>query len=36
MCDEAVLENGRILKYVTDCYKNLKICNKAVANYSQH
>ena len=33
MCDKAVLENGRQLKSVPDCYKNQEMCNKAVDNY---
>ena len=24
MCDKAVLENGDMLKFVSDCYKNKK------------
>ena len=31
--EKAILENGRILKPVPDCYKNKEICNKAVDNY---
>ena len=30
MCDKAILENGRTLKCVPDCYKNYEMCNKAV------
>ena len=33
MCDKAILENGETLKVVPDCYKNQKMCNKAVENY---
>ena len=33
MCDEAILENGRTLEAVPDCYKNLEMCDKAVDNY---
>ena len=33
MCDEAFLENCGTLKSVSDCYKNKKMCNKAVDNY---
>ena len=33
MCDKAILENGRTLKSVSDCYKNQKMFNKAVNNY---
>ena len=33
MCDKAVLENGRTLKSVPDCYKKQEICNKVVDNY---
>ena len=34
MCDKMILENGGMLKFITDCYKNHKMCNKAVYNYS--
>ena len=33
MCHKAILENGRTLKSVPDCYKNEVMCNKAVDNY---
>ena len=33
MCDKAILENGGMLKFVPDSYKNHKMCNKAVYNY---
>ena len=33
MCDEAFLENVRILRHVLDCYKNHEMCNKAIENY---
>ena len=33
MCDEAILENGRTLKSVPDCYKNQEILDKAVNTY---
>ena len=33
MCDKAILENGRTLKSVPECYKNQEICNKAIDNY---
>ena len=32
--DKIILENGEILKFVSDCYKNQKMCNKVVDNYS--
>ena len=32
MCDKAILENDRTLKFVPDCYKNQKMCSKAVDN----
>ena len=35
MCDKAILENSGILKSVRDCYKNQKMCDKAVDNYPQ-
>ena len=34
MWDKMILENGGMLKFITDCYKNHKMCNKAVYNYS--
>ena len=33
MCHKAILENGRTLKSVPDCYKNEVMYNKAVDNY---
>ena len=30
MCDKALLENGRTLKSLSDCYKNQELCNKTV------
>ena len=33
MCDETILENGRTLKSVPDCYKNQEILDKTVDNY---
>ena len=33
MCDKSISENGGRLKSVLDCYKNPKMCNKAVNNY---
>ena len=33
MCDKAILENGRTLKSVPDCYKNEVMYNKVVDNY---
>ena len=32
-CEKAILENGRILKSVSDCYKNQEMCNEALDNY---
>ena len=34
MCDKVFLRNGGILKLIPDNYKNQKICDKAVYNYS--
>ena len=31
---KVTLENDGMLKYVPDCYKNPRICNKAVDNYA--
>ena len=33
MCDKDVLENAGTLKYVSDCYRNQEMSNKAVENY---
>ena len=33
MFDKTILENGRILESVLDCYKNQQMCDKAVDNY---
>ena len=33
MCGKVILENGEKLESVSDCYKNKKICDKAVDNY---
>ena len=33
MCDNFILENGRMLESVPDCYKNQKLCNQAADNY---
>ena len=33
MCDKAILENGKLLNSVFDCYKDQEMCNKAVDNY---
>ena len=32
MYDKGILENCGTLKYVSDCYKNYEMCNKAVDN----
>ena len=34
MSDKAILENDGTLKSFPKCYKNYKMCNKAVDNYS--
>ena len=34
MCDKTILENSGTLNSVSDSYKNQKICNQAVDNYS--
>ena len=34
MSDKDVLENGRTLKFVSDCYKNQQMCDKTLDNYS--
>ena len=28
------IENGEMLKFIPDCYKNQKLCDKAVDNYA--
>ena len=33
ICDKAILESGHSFKSVPDCYKNKKMCIKAVNNY---
>ena len=33
MCDKAIRENGEILKFVSNCYKNQEMCNEAIDNY---
>ena len=33
MRDKVIPENSRLLKYIPDCYKNQKVCNKAVRRY---
>ena len=32
ICDKAILESGHSFKSVPDCYKNKKMCIKAVNN----
>ena len=34
MYDKIVLENGGMLKFVPDCYKNQAMCNKTDDNYA--
>ena len=34
MCDKAILENGVMLKSISDCYKNQRMFNKPVDNYA--
>ena len=34
MCHKIILENGRMLGFILDCYKSQKMCNKALDNYS--
>ena len=29
MCDKVVLENGGMLRFTPDCYKNKEMCDKA-------
>ena len=32
--DKVIAENGGMLKFVPDCYKNEQLCNKAVGSYT--
>ena len=32
MCDKVILENGRTLMVVLNCYKNERMCNEGVDN----
>ena len=34
MCNKVILENGCMLRFIPDCYKNEKICDKDVDCYS--
>ena len=34
MCNKVIIENGGMLRFLSGCYKNLKMCYKAVDNYS--
>ena len=34
MCGKGILENGGALNSVLDCYKNQRLCDKAVDNYT--
>ena len=34
MCHKITPENGGMLEFIPDCYKNRKMCDKAVVNYS--
>ena len=34
MFNKVIIENGGILKFIFDCYKDQKMCDKAVDNYS--
>ena len=34
MCVKVILENGGMLKFIPDCYKNQKMCDKTVNNYA--
>ena len=33
MCGETIVENGETLKSIPKCYKDKKMCNKAVDKY---
>ena len=33
MCDKVILENGGMSTFVPYCYKNQKMCDKAVDSY---
>ena len=34
MCDIFILEIGGMLKFISDCYKNKKKCDKSADNYA--
>ena len=34
MCDKVILENDGMVGFITDCYKNQKMRDKAIDNYS--
>ena len=34
MCDKVILENGGMLVFIPDCYKDQNMYNKAVDNYA--
>ena len=34
MCEKVITENGEMLGFFPDCYKNKKMFDKAVDNYS--
>ena len=33
MCNKVIIENGGVLRFFPDCYKNRKMFDKAVDNY---
>ena len=34
MSDNVILVNGRMLKFVAECYKNQRMCNNSLNNYA--
>ena len=33
MCVKVIIENGRMLWFISECYKDQNMCNKAVDDY---
>ena len=33
MCDKVILENGGMTTFIPNCYKNQKMCDKAIDYY---
>ena len=35
MCDKVILENGRMLMFISDCYKDKKLRDNALGSFSE-